>query len=105
MAVRVLRSVGHDVVHAAERDIDPGDNALLTEANFTNRIFLTKDHDIGALVHRDLQQHAGVLMRDDLGSADAETALILSILASHGDRLESGAFLRANESGIREAGR
>jgi predicted nuclease of predicted toxin-antitoxin system len=102
-AVRALRSDGHDVIHAAEREVDPGDEALLAEAMTGGRILLTKDHDFGALVHRDRHQHAGVLVLDDLGNADAETAMILATLTNHGDRLELGAFMRVSVDGVREA--
>jgi predicted nuclease of predicted toxin-antitoxin system len=102
-AVRAMRAVGHDVVYLAERRPDPGDQALLTEAVAEGRIILTKDHDIGVLVHRDLQPHCGVLLLDDLGDAAAEARLILATLSSHGDRLAARAFLRAGEAGIREA--
>lgn len=102
-AVRALRSAGHDVIYAAEREVDPGDEALLAEATTGGRILLTKDHDFGVLVHRDRHQHAGVLVLDDLGNADAETALTLATMTSHGDRLELGAFPRASEGGVREA--
>jgi len=101
-AVRALRDVGHDITYVAERAVDPGDAALLAEATAERRIFLTKDHDVGALVYRDLQPHSGVLLVDDLGNAAAETDMILATLSSHGARLEAGAFLRATELGIRE---
>jgi hypothetical protein len=65
--------------------------------------FLTKDHDIGALVDRDLRPHCGVLLVDDLGAAVAETALILAALSAHSAALIAGAFLRAGSGGIREA--
>lgn len=93
--VRALREAGHDVIYSAERPTDPGDSALLAEATADGRVFLTKDHDIGALVHRDGQPHAGVLLLDDLGSADGETELILAILDREGERLVAGVFLRA----------
>lgn len=95
-AVRALREAGHDVTYSAERPTDPGDEALLAEATADGRVFLTKDHDIGALVHRDGQPHAGVLLLDDLGSAAAETELILASLAREGERLVAGVFLRAH---------
>jgi predicted nuclease of predicted toxin-antitoxin system len=98
-AVRAMRAAGHDVVYLGERRPDPGDQALLAEAVGEGRIILTKDHDIGVLVHRDLQPHCGVLLLDDLGDAAAEAGLILATLSSHGDR----AFLRAGEAGIRES--
>ena len=101
-AVRALRTAGHDVAYAAERASDPGDQALLAEAVGEERVFLTKDHDIGALVHRDMQPHWGVVLLDDLGDAAAETHLILGALSSHRDRLTARAFLRAGEAGVRE---
>ena len=102
-AVRALRDGGHDVVYAAERIADPGDEALLAEAVRENRIFLTKDHDIGELVYRDLRPHCGVLLVDDLGIPAAEAALILAALNSHHQLLATGAFLRAGTGGIRES--
>lgn len=102
-AVRALRSAGHDVIYAAEREVDPGDEALLSEAMTDGRILLTKDHDFGALVHRDRRQHAGVLVLDDLGDAGAETEMILATLTDHGERLRLGAFMRATKDGVREA--
>ena len=102
-AVRGMRALGHDVIYLAERRPDPGDEALLTEAVGEGRIILTKDHDIGVLVHRDLQPHCGVLLVDDLGDAGAEVGLILATLSSHGDRLAARAFLRAGEASVRES--
>ena len=94
-AVRALREAGHDVLYSAERPTDPGDATLLAEAAADGRIFLTKDHDIGALVYRDGQPHAGVLPLDGLGGAARETELILAILDREGERLVAGVFLRA----------
>jgi predicted nuclease of predicted toxin-antitoxin system len=102
-AVHAMRAVGHDVVYVAERAADPGDTALLAEASAEGRAFLTKDHDIGALVHRDSLPHCGVLLMDDLGDAAAESKLILAALSSHRDQLTASAFLRAGAAGIREA--
>jgi metal-dependent HD superfamily phosphatase/phosphodiesterase len=56
---------------------------------------ITKDHDFGALVHRDGHSHAGVLLLDDLGDAAAETALIVKVLARDAERQLAGEFLRA----------
>jgi predicted nuclease of predicted toxin-antitoxin system len=71
-AVEALRAAGHDVVYLGEQTADPGDQALLAEAVAEGRIVLTKDHDIGVLVHRDRQPHCGVLLLDDLGDPAAE---------------------------------
>lgn len=102
-AVRTRRTAGHDVVYIGERTVDPDDRALLAEAAAEARIILTKDHDIGALVHRDLLPHCGVLLLDDLGDHAAESRLIMAALSSHRDRLAARAFLRAGEAGIRES--
>jgi predicted nuclease of predicted toxin-antitoxin system len=72
-AVHALRMAGHDVVYLGEHKADPGDRAALAEAVAEGRIILAKDHDIGALVHRDLQPHCGVLLLDDLGDVAAES--------------------------------
>jgi predicted nuclease of predicted toxin-antitoxin system len=94
-----MRDAGHDVVYVGERAADPGDEALLAEAVAEGRTFLPKDHDIGALVHRDSRPHRGILLLDDLGDASAEAALILTALSSHGDQLASSAFLRVGPEG------
>lgn len=98
-AVRALRQDGHDVVYSAERLADPGDAALLAEAFGEGRVFLTKDHDIGALVFRDHAQHAGVVLIDDLASVQSETQLLLEILQVHAEALVAGAFVRGDANG------
>lgn len=103
-AVRTLRQAGHDVIYSAERPTDPGDAVLLAEAFADSRVFITKDHDIGALVFRDGAPHAGVLLIDDLASVEDETALLLACLESHGPALVSGAFVRAGASGAHLGG-
>ncbi|HWD27758.1 MAG TPA: DUF5615 family PIN-like protein [Rhizomicrobium sp.] len=103
LAVRMLRDIGHDVVYVAERESDPGDSALLAEASREGRIFVGKNRDIGALVHRDSQPHSGVLLLDDLGNAVEETQLIVSTFGAHGPQLAAGAFLRAGPAGVRHS--
>jgi predicted nuclease of predicted toxin-antitoxin system len=99
--VAALRADGHDVIHSAERKTDPGDLALLSEAASDNRVFVTKDHDLGVLVFRDGAMHAGVLLIDDLGSPAEETELVRRTIASHGEPLKMRAFVRAAASGVR----
>jgi predicted nuclease of predicted toxin-antitoxin system len=100
-AVRDMRAAGHDVLSAGERPSDPGDAALLAEAAAQGRVFITKDHDIGVLVHRDSQPHSGILLVDDLGKAAAESTLILAALSSHRRQLADRAFLRVGVAGVR----
>lgn len=86
---------------SAERLTDPGDEALLQEAVADRRVFVTKDHDVGALVFRDDLSHAGVLLIDDLGDAGEETAFLLHAVDQCKAELEAGAFLRATRRGVR----
>jgi predicted nuclease of predicted toxin-antitoxin system len=91
------------VIYAAERDADPGDEALLAEAHSTARVFVTKDHDFGAVVFRDSAQHSGILLIDDLGDSSAEATMLIDLLNAHGDQLSKGAFLRARPGWVRLA--
>ena len=99
--VAALRAAGHDVTHVAERGVDPGDLAILIEARDDARILLSKDNDIGTLVFRDGEKHAGVLLIDDLGSAAGETELVGSVAARWSAELTAGAFVRAGRWGSR----
>lgn len=103
LAVEALRARAHDLIYVAERDIDPGDLAILGEAYASNRVFLTKDQGIGALVFRDRAAHAGVLLIDDLGSPQDETRLLSEQLELRGTQLAAGAFARAGSWGSRIA--
>ena len=62
---------------------------------------MTKDRDVGRLIHRDQRPHSGVMLIDDLGNANEETRLIADVLATHGERLAAAAFLRVGASGVR----
>lgn len=97
--VKALRADGHDVDYAAERKIDPGDEALLRQAVAERRIVLTKDHDFGALVFAHAAQHAGVVLIDDLGDPTAEATLVSTTIARHSAELSAGAFLRVDANG------
>jgi predicted nuclease of predicted toxin-antitoxin system len=96
-----LRAVGHDVTYGGEKDRDPGDIALLAEAHRERRVLVTKDHDFGALIHRDGLAHAGLLLIDDLGSAREEIELVMRVVDEEGAVLASGGFLRAGRFGVR----
>lgn len=67
MAVRGLRALGHEVAYVAERDADPGDLAIFSVAINSGIVFLAKGHDIAALVIKNRQNCAGVLLIDDHG--------------------------------------
>lgn len=102
-AVRMLSAAGHDVVFIGERDSDPGDAAIVAEALASNRVVLTKDHDVGTLVFRDRVAHAGVLLIDDLGSASSEAELLLRELKVWESVLVAGGFVRAGRWGSKVA--
>jgi len=98
-SVRALRALGHDVLYAAERDVDQGDEALLREAVAQWRIVVTKDHDFGALVFGQALQHAGIILIDDLGDPKAEAELLATVIERHEADLDAGAFLRVGADG------
>src|SRR5437879_870286 len=50
--VRILRTLGDDVVHAAETLVGAQDPIILQTALEQDRILLTFDHDFGELVYR-----------------------------------------------------
>jgi predicted nuclease of predicted toxin-antitoxin system len=100
-AVSALRFDGHDVEYAGERSSDPGDAALLEEAAHGGRVFVTKDHDIGALVFQHGARHSGVLLIDDFGSSARETDLLRQALRTAGNELSGGAFVRAGARGVK----
>jgi predicted nuclease of predicted toxin-antitoxin system len=100
-AVSALRLDGHDVDYAGERPSDPGNGALLEEAAESNRVFVTKDHDIGALVFQHGARHSGVLLIDDFGSSARETVLVRQALQTAGEKLSAGAFVRAGARGVK----
>lgn len=101
MIVAELRAAGHDVDYLAERAKDPGDAALLAEADVGRRIVLTKDHDLGTLVFRDSASHAGVILFDDLGDPRGECKLVMQTIKDHTEQLSLGAFLRVTEASVR----
>lgn len=101
LAVGVLRTQGHDVLYTAERAVDPGDAAILSEAHGSARVLLTKDNDIGTLVFRDGMAHAGVLLIDDLGAPEEEAKLLVDTLRFWEKELGGGGFVRAGKWGSR----
>lgn len=87
------------MVYASERASDPGDAALLEEAFADGRVFVTKDHDLGALVFRDGASHCGILLIDDLGRPAAEAAMLLRAVKECAEMLATSAFVRVDARG------
>lgn len=62
--VEWLRSLGHDVLYAAEECPGESDPAWLRRAEADRRLLVTSDKDFGELVFRDkLNSHGVVLLR------------------------------------------
>jgi predicted nuclease of predicted toxin-antitoxin system len=103
--VAVLRAEGYDVVYASERQVDLGDAALLAEAFADQRVFVTKDHDLGTIVFLDGAPHCGILLVDDFGRPAAEAEMLRRLLLEYAEALNEGAFVRADaDGGVRIGG-
>jgi hypothetical protein len=101
-AVRGTRDHSDDVFYAAELAADPGDETLLAQAVMENRVLLTKDHDIGAPVHREARPIAARCWWTTLAlRRPSPSCSRRSLLASGG--AGGGAFPRAGIVGVREA--
>jgi len=62
--VKWLRQEGHDVIWIAERDPGAGDPGVLTRANTTQQILITRDKDFGSLtMHEGLPVMGVILLR------------------------------------------
>lgn len=57
-----LRTLGHDVVWAAEQSRGASDEALVTLARDDNRVIITSDRDFGELVFRRGARPPGVVL-------------------------------------------
>jgi predicted nuclease of predicted toxin-antitoxin system len=62
LIVSWLRSVGHDVVYAAEAQPGETDVVWLQQAETQQRLILTSDKDFGELVFRDRMNSYGVVL-------------------------------------------
>lgn len=97
---RALSEAGHDVVHAADWPVDPGDAEILERARQESRILVTLDKDFGELAIVRGQEHAGILRLVAL-STSKQVELCLSALATYGTLLESGAIVTAEAGRVR----
>ena len=89
--IRQLRAAGHDVLSVSEALPSIADDEVLAWASQATRLLLTIDKDFGDLVFRHRQPHAGVLLcRMAEVPMPERVALILQILARHGDELHRG---------------
>lgn len=89
-----LREQGHDVLHLAGGQADPGDAELLARAVAEGRVLVTLDKDFGALVFAQGASHCGLVRLPDVPAAQ-RIALFAQILAAHETEL-SGRAIRSS---------
>jgi predicted nuclease of predicted toxin-antitoxin system len=97
--VNSLRREGHDVVWVMERDVDPGDKAILEEAVRADRVVITADKGFGRLVTLEKRPHAGLILVDETPTVGAQSSIVLKCLQRFEDDLGAGAFLRLAADG------
>lgn len=99
--VAYLRSIGHDVLAAAETMPQADDSDILARAVAEDRILLTNDKDFGELVFRNGQAHSAiVLLRLQDESAVNRVRVVKDLLDQFADRL-AGHLTVAAETGVR----
>lgn len=95
-----LRTRGHDVLYAGERDPDPGDEELLAQAVADNRVLVTLDKDFGVLVFAQGASHRGLVRLPDVPSA-ARIALFERLLTVHEQEMSNGSVITVRGDRIR----
>lgn len=86
--VRALRSVGHDVLAAAEVHRQADDDEVASLAASEDRILLTEDKDFGRLVYAASRPSGGVvLIRFPAGQRGSLAPAVVRLVQDHGDRL------------------
>lgn len=97
--VVALRADGHDVVWIMEREVDPGDKAILAEAFRSGRLVITLDKDFGKLAVADKLPHCGLVLLDETLTLSVQKTNVRRCLERYSKELESGAFLRVTSDG------
>lgn len=95
-----LQTAGHDVVWAGDWPQDPGDAQILAFAQSEQRVVITLDKDFGALAIRDELPHAGIIRLVNLSLRD-QAAVCEQILSKHGESLQAGAIITADQNRLR----
>lgn len=95
-----LQTAGHDVVWVGDWPADPGDREILTFAHSEQRIVITLDKDFGALAIRDEQPHSGIIRLVNLSLKD-QPSVCQQILHKHGETLQTGAIITADQRRLR----
>ena len=99
--VRVLRSMGHDVLAVAEAMPQADDQEILNRAQAEGRILVTNDRVFGDLVFRRVEAHRGVpLLRLRDESPANRVRVVQAVVQHHADRL-AGHFTVATDNRVR----
>jgi len=99
-AKTTLKTAGHDVIWAGDRDQDPGDEALLDEAASAGRVLITLDKDFGELAVLHNIAHAGIIRL--VGFRSIQQAEICErLLAVHGKELTAGTLITVEPGRVR----
>lgn len=95
-----IRAAGHDVVWAGVWEDNPSDVDVLARAQAEQRVLVTLDKDFGELVIVRGHLHCGIVRLVNF-SATQQAPGCLSVLATHGTDLESGAIVTAEPGRLR----
>ena len=95
-----LRGNGHDVLDARTLGPDPGDRALLQQAELESRVLITMDKDFGELIHLRGIPHAGLLRLPDVRTPQ-RIALLDEVINHHGQALEERAIITVRGNRVR----
>ena len=99
-AVEPLRSAGHDVTWAGEREKDPGDQELLEIAREQGRVLVTLDKDFGELAIVQEIEHVGIV-RLVGHAAKAQGSACPAAIQRYAQDLEQGAIVTVELTRVR----
>lgn len=99
-ASEVLRAAGHEVEHAGEWEVDPGDAAILQRALEAHQVLVTLDKDFGELAVVRRQPHAGIVRLVGFGAREQGEVCVF-LLNAYGGELSQGALLTVTPGRVR----
>jgi predicted nuclease of predicted toxin-antitoxin system len=95
-----LQAAGHDVFWTGDLSIDPGDEAILAQANREQRVLVTLDKDFGELAIRRTLPHCGIMRLVNV-SARQQGAVCQQVLGQYGHELTRGAMITVESGRVR----
>ena len=102
-SVITLRTAGHDVYSASERDAGTADEILLARAHAEGRLLVTFDRDFGDLaVHQQQSATAGIILLRFVPKSADEVSLLLTELLSRTDLMWAGRLSVVDRKHIRQ---